>query len=356
MKVLIFELNNYHTENFPLYEELLPSLLKEDIECSYYVVPSKVGELQGVYTRVRPLAGRLWWYLMRKLKLRQFFLASHIDAIINKEKADVIVFNSAEPEENYAVFKELKFSGIKLTVFHNPLHKTFDNGPGEYNFVLGEQVYSHVKEQKEHINGYFLPYFQRYAFEGIRRDEKVLKVAIQGWINFKRRDYSFLIETARKLKEQGIGNIKFDIIGGMNNKGGKKLLNLVRADGLEDYFIFHERLNDYDFFRAVASSDYVMTLLGEEQKGYYKDKLTGSLTQSAAIGVPLILSRDNAMAWQLDDGNALVYDSLEDLVNKLRRAKDEYERIHEAYNTHIQGLIEGNKQFLADMDLSGGAR
>ncbi len=352
-KVLVFELNNYHTENFPLYEELLPSLLDDSVTCSYYVVPSKVAELRDVYDDVKPVAGNVWWYLMRKLKLRRLFLAKHIDAIIAREGADVIVFNSAEPEENYGIFKQLTFSGIKLTVFHNPLHKEFDKGPGEYNFVLGDQVYAHVKEQKEHIDGYFLPYFQRFPLEGISRDPDALTIAIQGWINFKRRDYPFLIEAAKELKAKGIGKIRFDIIGSMNNKGGKQLVSMVRSNGLEEYFIFHDKLDDFAFFTRVASSDYVMTLLGEAQKSYYQDKLTGSLTQSASIGVPLILSRDNADAWRLDDGNALVYDDLADLVEKLRTAKADYTRIQSAYTAHIGELIEENRRFLKRMDVRG---
>lgn len=311
MKVVVVELNKYHTETFPIYENLLPAFLQtESVECHYYCHADKAVELSGVYRYIAPIIGNFCYFVVRNLQLRTPFFRWKIQRIIDKLKADVVVFNSIEPERNLNVFKGVR-AKRKIAIVHNPLALSLDaKNANEDYFVLSEIVYNKFRDELP-LSGYMLPFFKPYPTEPKERGDGKIMIGVQGLVNFKRRDYDFLIELCKLLKEQKHEGVVFNIIGSNNKKGGKWLRELIAEFGLEEYFVLHESLDDAAFFSEVEACDLLMPLLGPKQRHYFEDKTTATFSHAAAYNKPMLLSRENAEAWGLDDLKQYIYEDVE---------------------------------------------
>lgn len=304
-KVFVFELNSYHTETFPIYRNLLPSLLHDDVAVEYFVTEERYEDTLAAFNNVHLFCPRWLSPFIRHLQLRVPYFTHRINALIAEQKPDMVVFNSIEPERNYKVFKKIAGSK-KLGLVHNPKKSGIVRGENECYFVLSRLLYENFKE-KLPLDGYLLPYFRQFVFPPKKDDTRVL-VAVQGIISFKRREYAFLIEAAKAMRQQGTANIVFNIIGSKTHKDGPEFFKMVRDAGLSDYFLFYDKLDDREFFEQIDASDCIMTLLHEKQQKYYHEKTTASLSHAAAYGKPLLLCRQNAEAWGMNDETALIYD------------------------------------------------
>jgi hypothetical protein len=347
-KVLVFELNNYHTETFPVYENLLPSLLKsEGLDIRYFVVNEKVDELSKVYPRVKPIAGKCVSFLVRHLQLRIPYFRYAIQKIINREDADLVIFNSIEPKRNFQIFRALKARN-KLALVHNPLNESYDNlqkESNEYFFVLSKIVYDKYST-KMPLDGYFLPFFKMYDLKKKVNDGRIV-VGVQGLLNYNKRDYSHLLAIATALREKNLNHVVFSIIGTLNKKDGARFLLSVEEAGLKDFFIFHPEMDDRTFAEKLSECDFLITLLTEKYAFYYRDKTSASFSHSAAYNIPLILTRENADAWHLDENVALIYESVDGLAEKFQGANVQNRTIQERYEQFIEKTKEVNRAFLS---------
>jgi len=312
MKVVVVELNKYHTETFPIYENLLPAFLHTaSVECHYYCHADKAAELRGVYGRITAIVSGLGYFVLRNLQLRAPFFRWKIQRLVRQLGADVVVFNSIEPERNYRVFKGVE-AKRKIAIVHNPATLPHTpKAPNEEYFVLSEIVYNKFKATLP-LRGYMLPYFKPYPTAPEAPRGEGMMIGVQGLVNFNRRDYDFLIELCKLLQAKDAGGIIFNIIGSNNKKGGKRLREQIAAFGLERYFLLHETLDDAAFFGEVEKCDLLMTLLGPKQRHYFEDKTTATFSHAAAYNKPMLLSRENALAWGLDDTTQYCYDDLAD--------------------------------------------
>jgi len=312
-------------------------------------LPKKLQELKKIYQNVHQVITPIKYFFIKKLKIYSL-LSKAVNKIIQDSFADVVVFNTAEPLRHYKIFRNINFDGIRIGIFHNPLYYDMSNKKEiPYFFVLGDFVYLYMKRKKE-IDGYFLPYFTKFNKDFPK--DTFLKIAVQGWVNYERRDYDFLIDIAKELKKKNIQNIKFDIVGSIKTKGGKRLLDSINKNQLKHYFIIHNSLDDYEFFRCIKSSHFLFALLGKEQEQYFNHKLTGTLTQSASCAIPLILSYDNAKVWGFKEEFSLIYKTKEDLIKKLTTALNDYNQKVSDYKKYISHLITTNKEFLRDLNAS----
>lgn len=313
-KVFVFELNSYHTETFPIYENLLPSLLHDDIQVEYFVTEERYEDTLATFKNVHLLCPRWLSPFIRHLQLRVPYFRRRINALVTEQKPDMVVFNSIEPERNYKVFKKIN-APKKLGLVHNPKKSGIVRGENECYFVLSRLLYENFKD-KLPLDGYLLPYFRQFVFPPKKEDARVL-VAVQGIISFKRREYAFLIEAAKVMREQGVANVIFNIIGSKTHKDGPEFFKMVQDAGLSDYFLFYDKLDDREFFEQIDASDCIMTLLHEKQQKYYHEKTTASLSHAAAYGKPLLLYRENAKAWDMTDVTALIYDDAQTCIRVL---------------------------------------
>ncbi len=355
-QVLVFELNNYHTETFPIYANLLPDLLGDDVHISYYVDNAKHEELSRTYANLSQLYPRWLSYLLRKLQLQTLFFKKKIQRLIDETAADVVVLNSIEPERNFDLFREIR-APQKIAVLHNParaVYKELEALPHEHYYVISDVVYASYRESLP-LEGYFLPFFS--ATDVVKNaPENKIRIGIQGLIDYRRRDYAFILELAKALKQMGVNHVEFDIIGSLkspNPRGAKRLQASIKAEGLENYFILHPTLNDQAFMESVASCTYLMTALTEHYDFYYRNKTTAALSHAATLGIPLILSADNASAWNMDGSNALVFNDVEGLMGALSRHDTaEYSKLCKTFSQYISEKILSNREMLKGLNWS----
>lgn len=349
-KVLVFELNNYHTETFPIYRHLLPSFLHDAVDIEYYVVDERFDDTARAYDTVHRLSRDWFFFLIRHLQLRVPFFVSKINRIISRENPDLVVFNSIEPERNYRVFKKIN-APKKVGLVHNPKKSGITQGSDEFYFVLGRQLFENFRTSLP-LDGYLLPYFRQFDLDASPKRDERLVIAVQGLISFKRRDYPFLVEAAKRLMARGIEDVVFDIIGNRNGKDGPALCDQVRQGNVEDYFRFYDRLDDRDFFQKINDADCILTLLHKEQERYYHDKTTASFSHAAAYGKVLIMSRENASAWGMDEGRAILYEGLDEFIEVLLQAREGIKKRQDLFRTHIAKALEENKTMLEKLGTS----
>lgn len=346
-KVLVFELNNYHTEVFPIYENLLPSLLNDSVELEYFVYGSKEKDIKKMYPKTEAICSSITTFALKQFYLRVPFFVYKINKIIKQKNPDIVIFNSIEPERNYKIFKAIK-AQKKIAVIHNPKSKTYKNMPKEQNehfFVLSNIVYEIYKD-KIPLDGYFLPFFKAHDIKKIE-NLGVTTIGVQGLLNYKKRDYIHLLDIAKELKRRNEKSIVFNIIGGIKTKDGIKFTNSVKESGLQELFVFHSHLNDYEFAQELSRCDFLITLLTEKYSFYYQDKTSASFSHSAAYKIPMILSKENAKAWGVLESEAVIYSDINDLLAKFMGC--DREMMRNVFARKIDGLIEENKKSLVDI-------
>ena len=355
MKVCVIELNKFHTEVFPVYENLLPAIFPDrEIDIHYFVVPRKYQELKHIYgDRLHAAYDAGVYFLCSKTGLRGIYFKSSVKRIIGQHHPDLVIFNSIVPERTRDAFESIT-DRMKFGIVHGFGRVLPRKMKNSFYFVLGEEIYQKYREQN--IDGYMQPLFPQFKLEKVRNEDKTI-IAVQGTISFKRRDYPLLVRTARELKARQQAGVLFNIVGSMSHRDAPALLRLVRRHHVEDYFQFHEALSDEQFYREVISSDYLMPLLGERQKKYLShDTITSTHSHSISYNKPMILSADNAMAWGMDSSTALIYKSHRELTELITGLPDK-----EAYNSLCSALKnlknqkeEKNRKFLKEMSWAKG--
>lgn len=349
LRVCVVELNHFHTEVFPVYAQYLPDLMHAPVEIDYFVIPRKLDELRPVHgSRVHPVYRAGLYRIASKTGLRTFYFKRCVDAIVAEHRPDVLVFNSAEPKRVYAAFKHAKVA-VKVGVVHVYGQVDLVKSPGEHYFVLGPNVYEHHRPQGV-LDGYFLPFFRPYPLSPPERPRGVL-IGIQGNIDYRRRDYPGLLELAQTLLRQGGAGIRFNIIGGARHRDAVRLRQAIRVRGLESMFVLHDELNDADFFQQVVACDFLMPLLGPEHSRYYRFMITATLSHASAYGIPLVLARDNALAWGLDDAQAIAYESYDELARMMLRGEITQRRgeVLAAFVQGVNGRVQENRRVLREL-------
>ena len=346
-KVLVFELNNYHTETFPIYQNLLPALLGDEVAIEYYVMGQRYADTAAIYDKVHQLCPTWLFPIIRHLQLRVPYFLYRINGIIRDKSPDLVVFNSVEPKRYYRVFKMIT-APRKLGLVHNPKKSMITKEANEQYFVLSRILFENFKKQLP-LSGYLLPYFGQFKLPEKAIGETVT-IAVQGLISYKRRDYHFLLDVAKTMQERGIKGICFNIIGSRHIQDGPDFFKSVEAQGLAAYFHFYDELDDRAFAEEINASDCIMTLLHENQRQYYHDKTTASLSHAASYGKPLVLCRENAEAWNMDSADALIYDSVESFIDLMATsglleaiAKNHMEKVAELIQENIRILSENHE-------------
>lgn len=344
LKVIVFETNNYHTEVFPAYQYYLPHLLDTPIDITYYANYYQVKQMAVNKLGVKPYFNKVFSFLISKLSLREFFVYRKVLRIVSSQKPCVVIFNSIDDAFSQKLFTKLnQLVPIKMGTVHNPLQFKFKRNEDKLFFVLCETIYSNHYNT---IDGYFLPFLQPLKkISPSLPDSGSYLIGVQGQIDFERRDYDLLIAAAKKLKAQGAKNLKFNIIGTLNIE---KLQKKVVEGGFQELFVFHKRLDDQRFFEEIAKCDYLMPLLGRDQKVYFTSKMTASYSHSAAYGIPMIIYNENASAWGLTSEQAMIYSDLNELCEMLLNI-EHHECLKLRFGEFVQLKLESNIKFLSDL-------
>lgn len=196
-------------------------------------------------------------------------------------------------------------------------------------FVLADYILKNLKG-KVSDKFKFSSFYISITDYKIKKNENPaeLKIAIPGFVEFHRRDYSELIENLSASSEKLAGNIKFVILGNSGRKDGKELIAKVKAAGLENNFSFYDHFVPLaEMYSQIDSSDLLMTLIGPRNKYfelYKKYKISGTYSLSIMLERPLLLHEAYSDESEFQDW-ALYYNQ-ENLVKKLNQwAKDKSE-------------------------------
>ncbi|MCV6608578.1 MAG: hypothetical protein OIF32_10220 [Campylobacterales bacterium] len=348
MNILVVELNKYHTETLPVYNAFLNSIFeKNDINIEYVVNPHKYSEAFNRFEKVSQVISKIGFFFIFHLQLRTIFYKFKLQRIIKKNKIDAVVFNTIEPKRHYKVFKSLKVDK-KIGVIHNIGEIDVKKSLDEKYFLMVDYAFENLKDRYDYLDGYFLAVFPNLEFKHKKASRDFVQISISGHVDFKKRNFSQLIEVCQKLKEKKVNNIKFNIVSSVDGAGeGRKLVELAKENQLEEFFIFHSYLDDEDFFKNIYESDFVLPLVNTENKQFLYDRLTASYSMACSYKKVMILEDSVRSGWNLSSESVLSYKNTEELVDTLIHLSDGmFSSIQEKFIKEIDFKISENKKLL----------
>ena len=188
MRLLVFELNSFHTELLPMYQPLLPSLFGDQkLDIDYYLLPTLVSRARDmVGSRVEALNTPLRIFALAPRSFRTQYYRKQVQRLVDRLQPEAVLFNTIEPPEFFHVFRELSHP-LKIGVVHNPRRKGIDYGPraaGELIFCLHDYNYR-LLEQDKPVDGYLSPFYGGLNSSWVPASDGCLQIAVQGLVSFK---------------------------------------------------------------------------------------------------------------------------------------------------------------------------
>ncbi len=345
-KVIVFELLPFHAHNLCLHSHLLRILSgHNNFDIKYYLHPQLLADntyFQNSDSVSATVSSALLQPLL-KCRLLKPWLITKFRWIVATSKPDIIIFNSLEPGLGMALFKQLR-NIPRIALVHNPERIPANNDNNALLLCMNRYIFNHYKSK---IDGYCLSFFGP-KIDGDKRKDQMLIIGIPGGVSFNRRDYRFLLETARILKNrQDITyDIRFNIIGSILEKDGPSLLELVHKHDLNDYFYFHNTVSDREFVRAISECDALLPLITDDRSPYFVMKNSATFSHSARYAIPMIMTERNAAAWAIPSTACVIYNNHKTLADALITLKRNIPAIKSHYETVIEQSISENKSHL----------
>jgi len=287
MKILIFESHNYHEEVIlPQIEFLLKDNNKHEI---YLLINENIKNKSIKFPDCKKK-------FIRNSKLGKFFQTIDIINFINKNKFDMVIFNSLEDKFLKIINPFLDKNIKKIAIVHNidKLEKfklDFKNF-----FVLSDHLLNFCKKNYPNYNfSSFYPLIynkEMYIDDLLKNNNKnLIYITIPGLVEQTRRDYTGLINL---IKNKNLNkNIKFIILGNIKKGDGPKLLKLINESNLMDRFIlFYDYIPYTKFFSILNSSDLIMPLIHPNVANYEKYKtvkISASFNMAFSFKKPLLM-------------------------------------------------------------------
>jgi hypothetical protein len=353
-KVFVFELNSYNTHLLPMYRNVLPVLFNDDqLSVQLFTLSSVKKRTQSfINANVSPLDRPSLKYFLPTKTMRGLYYRHAIQRLINHQKPDAIVFNTLEPKPYLDVFKAINHP-IKIGLLHNPSRLKSDynaKSKNELLFCLFDYNYARLKQAGLKIDGYFSPFHKCIETTSINREVDRIEIAVQGIISYSRRNYPFLIELAKAISLRHTScNIIFNILTNATHRDGPHFKETIKNKHLQNFFRFHKKLSDVDFFNQLANASYVMPLLNHRTGTYSLGKATSAYMHSGAYRVPLILDNKTAETWSISDNASIVYNSADNLVELLTAKTQEPDSLSKEYGRLIDRQIDSNYEFLRNL-------
>ena len=350
LSVLVLELHPYHTHNFSVYSNLLPSLFHcSNVSIEYCVLPEVIDNL--VFPDKKLVHGlfpsKTWQAVLSKIRLRSVYLILLIRLLSFLKKIDCVILNTLESAADKRIFRSIN-TKLKIAIIHNPGAIKIKREKNALYFCMNEYIFDEIAGLAL-LDGYLLSYFRPVEFP-VRVKQDDLIIGIPGSVSFNRRDYYFLIEVCLMLAQQEKPGKKivFNIIGDIRDKDGKELRRLIEERKLGRYFRFHEEIDDKEFSREVYECDLLMPLLGEAHARYRSVKNTATLSHSARYNRPLLLRKMDAECWDIPLDGCVIYDEADDLAELLMGMDSVSDDISSAYQRYINAKISKNRELLSE--------
>lgn len=328
-----------------MYEHWLPLLTgNTQLNIRYFAHPDLMRDLAF------PEAGRLapippsaaWRKRLPSTRAQWFLHERFLRAQIRQHRADWVVVNTTE--YGYSAAMVQRTTGVKkILIAHNPERLGWQRQGDTSVFCMNEYIYRSVRDSVA-LDGYMLSFFPPVRFTDPVINAVPL-VGVPGGVSFKRRDYGTLIELARSWGS-GAGAAVFNIISEVDFKEGRRLWQQVHDAKLERHFRFHHRLTDRDFARQVYECDYLLPLVGNADRSYLTQKNSATFSHAARYGKPMLLTDEEAAAWEIPAPACGVYGDAAGLGRLLGKQRPEITPMHEAFVQHVASMIDANERLL----------
>jgi hypothetical protein len=288
MRCALIEFNHYHEETLPTFVRLLNAL---DIEPDVYMVRRSrrrhpFALTSGLRYRLRR-AERMDHLLGLPFRLRRYQL---------------LIVNSMEPPSNTQRVSRTRTP--VLGVMHNTellstdsTYRSFFSTSNRRPIVLGRHIADHVSHDGRPLSWISHVYFGQPESN---RMNGPTTFAVSGNVEFSRRNYESLLDSAAELTADGIP-IRIRIVGRSTTRDGRIFVEDIERRGLSGVFeLSPGEVPHREFLELVAGSDFVIPLIdrtGDRMHSYFVSKVTASIYMAIGLGVPLVIHRDLASAY-----------------------------------------------------------
>lgn len=314
-KVALIEFNTWHQEC--LYPQLLflkksgyDVLLVTDARKQPFIESLQLGDL---------CACRFFDFkkLFSFLKLRKLLLETGVDHI---------VLNTAQGSG------ALKFSLLPLPSrigIAGTLHNI-----GKLNGSFGQKLIGRKVKKYYLLADYLKPHFPKdkgfdsEVFEPVflpheepvelHKPENEFWMCIPGYVEYKRRDYEYLVEVAKRLKQSATPKkAKFIVLGNASKSEGPQLLAKIKEAEVEDYFVtFGQFIPGGAYESYIKAADVLLPLIHPNvpaSESYTRSKISGTFSLALGYEKPMLCHR---MFEGIDQFNypALYYSTPEEFI------------------------------------------
>lgn len=333
-----------------MYEHWLPLLTgKSEINIRYFAHPELMRDLAFPRPdRLQSIPPTSAWRKRLPFNRLQWFLHERfLRAQIQRHQAEWVVLNTAE--RGYSAAMAERVEGVKkLLIAHNPERLGWQRRSDTFVFCMNQYIYRSLRERVP-LDGYLLSFFPSERFSDPVTNAVPL-VGVPGGVSFKRRDYALLLEIAQSWGSSA-GPAVFNIISEVDFKEGRRLWDQVHEGGLERHFRFHHRLTDRAFARQVYESDYLLPLVGNADKSYLREKNSATFSHAARYGKPMLLTREEAVAWEVPSEACGIYLDAAGLGRLLAELQPGMTVMHECFTRHITKMINTNERLIQEQTL-----
>jgi len=122
-------------------------------------------------------------------------------------------------------------------------------------------------------------------------------------VEFRRRNYTALLDAVGELVADRVP-VRIRIVGRSTTPDGLTLRAEIERRGLASVLeLSPGEITYQEYFELVAGSDFVLLLLdhtAEHLQSYFETKLTAAIPFAIGLGVPLVLHRDLAAAYEVE--------------------------------------------------------
>lgn len=305
---------------------------------------------QRFFTYCTGKKGWAWWKELRRIR-----------NYIIKEKFDLVIFNTAHGN----TIRNLCLMPFPKSIqFFGTLHGV--------NKLVGSVTQKLISTR---VKNYFLlsHYMQdkamRLPHEGLRfavfypmfhpdfpkvdvpiKPANELWIAIPGAVEFKRRDYTSLLQSFASLPEKP--KLKFVVLGNGNHKEGNgiEVQEMVKTLGVEQHFIFfHSFVNNPTFHSYLQACDAVLPLIhpiNADMEKYLENQISGSYNLAFCYHLPLLL-HDYFSRYQEDFGDCALFYNLENMSKLLETLPQKLQQgIRPFYTTPKWTFEQQARQYL----------
>jgi hypothetical protein len=336
MKIAVIEFSTAHHELFPSYFHLL-----KNNNLTFFINNSLTCEMEQKLDHTK----------VQRIRLSKFKIidAFRLAANLHKNKFTHCLINTAEGKVSkyFCIFNKL--FGIKnIGIIHNA--NKIQN-PGftqrsilkrlDHVLVLSDFIKDSLNEKNVQV---FYPVFQFKNSNSRIKNQHQLVISIIGNVEFKRRDYQFLINFLSQHKDKLQDRICFKIIGNASAQEGPLLIKRVEDEKLSSFFqFFNQRLSDDQMNHELDSSDLIFPLITPSIKifnDYLKYKISGAYNLSYASHIPMIIHDRFSALDDFKHGNYF-FSNEKDLLNLLLSLSDNREDI-----SHKAEMVKERAEFL----------